>query len=186
MSDPTPTDLDDPTLYLNRDLAVLSVIRRVLEQARDATTPILERLRFIAICSTVLDEFFEIRVASHRERAAHGAAQPGPDGRSSFETLEAISVTAHELVEDQYRLLNEVLLPTLEAEGIRLLRRASWTDAQRAWIRRYFEDEVQPVLTTMGLDPAHPFPKILNKSLNFVVLALDSVLIVVRRKEGGK
>ena len=170
MSEITPLELDDPSLFLNRELAVLQFIRRVLEQARDASTPLLERLRFLAICSTVLDEFFEIRVASHRERAAHGASQPGPDGRSSLETLDAISELAHELVKDQYRLLNEGLLPELAKEGIRLLRRSEWNDAQRTWIRSYFESDVQPVLTPMGLDPAHPFPKILNKSLNFVVL----------------
>ena len=170
MSEDTPLELDDPSLFLNRELAVLQFIRRILEQARDETTPLLERLRFLAICSTVLDEFFEIRVASHRERAAHGASQPGPDGRSSLETLDAISELAHELVNDQYRLLNEGLLPELAKEGIRLLRRSEWNDAQRAWIHSYFESDVKPVLTPMGLDPAHPFPKILNKSLNFVVL----------------
>ncbi len=170
MIDAKPIDLADPSLFINRELSLLEFNRRVLAQARDTLTPLLERLRFLTICSTNLDEFFEIRVASHRERAAFGTAQVDPDGRTSQDTLNAVSQTAHELVDEQYRVLNEVLLPELEAQGIRILRRADWTEEQRAWIRNSFQTEVKPVLTPMGLDPAHPFPKILNKSLNFVVL----------------
>jgi len=162
--------LDDPGLYFNRELSLLAFNRRVLEQALDPATPLLERVRFLTICSTNLDEFFEVRVASHRERAAFGAPQPGPDGRTSQATLKAISMEAHKLVDDQYKVLNDVLLPALEKEGIRLVRRTDWTEEERRWIHGYFRAEVQPILAPMGLDPAHPFPKILNKSLNFVVL----------------
>ena len=107
MPEPRPVSLTDPRLYLNRELSLLEFNRRVLEQARDPGTPLLERLRFLSICSSNLDEFFEIRVASHRERAAHARPQAGPDGRTSADTLEAVSRSAHRLVEQQYRVLNK-------------------------------------------------------------------------------
>ncbi len=161
---------EDPSCFLNRELSLLQFNRRVLEQALDPGTPLLERLRFLTICSTNLDEFFEIRVAGHRERAALGAVSRGADGLSSQETLVAVSDAAHALVERQYSVLNDILLPELERENVRLLKRVAWTVEQSRWIERYFEDQVLPVLTPVGLDPAHPFPKTLNKSLNFVVL----------------
>ncbi len=170
MSDVRTIDPAEPALWISRELSLLEFNRRVLAQARDASTPLLERLRFLTICSTNLDEFFEIRVASHRERAAFGTAQVDPDGRTSLDTLTAISQTAHGLVDEQYRVLNEVLVPELDTQGIRVLRRADWSDTLRSWIKGYFQSDVKPVLTPMGLDPAHPFPKILNKSLNFVVM----------------
>ena len=166
----TPTaELDDPALYINRELSLLEFNRRVLEQARDTTVPLLERLRFLAICSTNLDEFFEIRVAGLRQQVASGVASVAEDGSSAQETLRRISTTAHELVEQQYRVLNDELMPALAAEGIRLLKRAEWSGSQAAWIKRYFTSDVLPVLTPMGLDPAHPFPRVLNKGLNFII-----------------
>jgi len=164
-----PGDLQQPGHYLNRELSLLEFNRRVLEQAGDPRAPLLERLRFLAICSTNLDEFFEVRVASHRSLLEYGAEQPGPDGLSHQETLTAISASAHTLVEDQYRMLNEVLLPELRAAGIRMHRRSEWTEDQAEWIQSTFTKGIRPVLTPMGIDPAHPFPKILNKSLNFIV-----------------
>ncbi|MFN0242687.1 MAG: polyphosphate kinase 1 [Planctomycetota bacterium] len=164
-----PPDVKDPRLYINRELATLEFNRRVLEQAKDTSTPLLERLRFLTICSANLDEFFEIRVAGHKQQVAFRVAQPGPDGLSAQETLREIGAVAHALVAEQYQVLNEVLLPALEREGVRILKRSAWTPKQRRWVRHYFEDEVLPVLTPIGLDPAHPFPRVLNKSLNFIV-----------------
>ncbi|HEV8113335.1 MAG TPA: polyphosphate kinase 1 [Planctomycetota bacterium] len=166
---PATPDLRDPALYLNRELSVLEFNLRVLEQAKDPGTPLLERLKFLTICSTNLDEFFEIRVAGLKQQVAFQVSQPGPDGLSPQQTLQRIAATAHALVEEQYRVLNETLLPALREQGIRILERADWTAKHQRWIRRYFEQEVLPVLTPVGLDPAHPFPKVLNKSLNFVV-----------------
>jgi polyphosphate kinase len=131
--------------------------------------PLLERLRFITIVSSNLDEFFEIRVAGLKETLELGLAEAGPDGRSPAEAFEAVSREAHALVGEQYRLLNQVLLPALAAEGVVFPRREEWTPAQRQWIRDYFFRELLPVLTPIGLDPAHPFPRVLNKSLNFAV-----------------
>jgi len=162
-------DLKDPALYINRELSLLEFNQRVLAQSLNPETPLLERLRFLTICSTNLDEFFEIRVASHKERAAFGSTFVGADGLTPLETLSAVSASARKLVERQYEALNNVLLPELEKQDIRLLKRADWTAEQQVWILEYFQNEVLPVLTPVGLDPAHPFPKILNKSLNFVV-----------------
>jgi polyphosphate kinase len=162
-------DLSDPTLFVNRELSLLEFERRVLAQARDPETPLLERLRFLTICSTNLDEFFEIRVSGLRQHEAAGVSRPGPDGLVPQETLARIGPTAHEIVAEQYRVLNDELLPALEEKGIRLLRRAQWTKRQERWIRRYFRSQVLPVLTPMGLDPGHPFPRVLNKGLNFIV-----------------
>lgn len=160
----------DPQLFVNRDLSVLEFNRRVLAQALDPSVPLLERLRFLTISSTNLDEFFEVRAASHREAAIHGASQLTLDGRTPEETLAAIARVAEGLVHDQYQALNKVILPALAEEGIHLVRRSQWNPSQQAWILDHFRNQVLPVLTPMGLDPAHPFPRILNKSLNFVVI----------------
>ena len=162
-------DLNNPELYLNRELSLLQFNRRVLAQARDPETPLLERLKFLCISSTNLDEFFEIRVAGLKQQVALGAAPPGSDNLSPRQILELISREAHELVEEQYLVLNEELIPALEAEHIRFLRRSDWSETQAAWIRDFFDRELMPVLSPIGLDPAHPFPRILNKSLNFIV-----------------
>lgn len=168
--DPGPTpDLRDPALYINRELSSLEFNHRVLEQAKDPVNPLLERLRFLCISSTNLDEFFEIRVAGLMQKLEVGAVQGGADQMQPAETLAAISSRAHELVEEQYRVLNDVLIPELAREDIHFVRRQAWTDAQEAWLREYFENELFPVISPMGLDPAHPFPRILNKSLNFIV-----------------
>lgn len=162
-------DLKDPALYLNRELSLLEFNDRVLEQAKDPSNPLLERLRFLCICSTNLDEFFEIRVAGLMEKAEAGSVQVDADQRPATEVLAAISERAHELVGEQYRVLNEVLIPGLAREKIHFVRRSEWSDAQEQWLRHYFEQELLPVISPMGLDPAHPFPRILNKSLNFIV-----------------
>ena len=158
-----------PSHFLNRELGILAFNRRVLAQAADEATPLLERLRFLTIVSSNLDEFFEIRVAGLKEQIKLGIPEPGPDGRGPIEVFGDVAREAHALVAEQYRLLNEVLLPRLAEVGVRFPRRSDWSPAQRQWIRDYFFREVLPVLTPIGLDPAHPFPKVLNKSLNFAV-----------------
>jgi polyphosphate kinase len=156
-----------PTQFLNRELGILAFQRRVLAQAADDAVPLLERLRFITIVSSNLDEFFEIRVAGLKEQIKLGLPEPGPDGRGPAEVFAEVSREAHAMVGDQYRLLNEVVLPALANEGIVFPRREQWSAAQRQWIRDYFFRELLPVLTPIGLDPAHPFPRVFNKSLNF-------------------
>ncbi len=162
-------DLNHPDLYINREISMLAFNRRVLEQAMDETTPLLERLRFLFISSANLDEFFEIRVSGLKEQVTYGSNQSGADNLSPQDALKRISVAAHELVDDQYKVLNEYLIPALANEKIKIIRRTHWTPPQAQWIKRFFNSDVLPVLTPMGLDPAHPFPSILNKSLNFIV-----------------
>jgi polyphosphate kinase len=154
---------------LNRELGILAFNRRVLAQAADEAVPLLERLRFLTIVSSNLDEFFEIRVAGIKEQIKLGISDPGPDGLTPKETLAIVTREARTLVTQQFDLLNDVLLPQLAANGIQFLRRGTWNDAQRAWVHDYFKREVLPVLTPIGLDPAHPFPRVFNKSLNLIV-----------------
>jgi polyphosphate kinase len=155
--------------FLNRELGLLAFNRRVLALAADDAVPLLERLRFLTIVSSNLDEFFEIRVAGLKEQIKLGVKESGPDGRSPGEVFALVTAQAHTLVAEQYRLLNEVLLPALAREGVVFPKRESWTEAQRTWIRDYCFRELLPVLTPIGLDPAHPFPRVLNKSLNFAI-----------------
>ena len=162
-------NLSNPELYINRELSLLEFNRRVIAQACDEDMPLLERLRFLCIASTNLDEFFEIRVAGIKQQVKFGSVQAGPDSLTPQEVLKRISETAHELVAEQYRVLNEDLIPALEKEKIRLLRRSEWTASTARWIKRYFNSNVLPVLSPIGLDPAHPFPRVLNKNLYFIV-----------------
>jgi polyphosphate kinase len=155
--------------FLNRELALLEFQRRVLAQAEDPAVPLLERLRFLCIVSSNLDEFFEIRVSGVKEQIKMNLPGADPDGKPPREVFQAIGRTAHELVARQYQLLNETILPELEREGIKFLRRSEFTEPQAAWVRDYFFREMMPVLTPIGLDPAHPFPRVFNKSLNFAV-----------------
>lgn len=161
-------DLDDASLYANRELSQLDFNFRVLAQAQNAEVPLLERLRYLCISCTNLDEFFEIRAATVRHAADLDIAR-GADGLSHHHILGRIHERASALVAAQYRCFYEELRPALEAEGIRLLDRSEWNGAQTAWLREYFRNEIMPVLSPLGLDPAHPFPQILNKSLNIVV-----------------
>ncbi len=163
------TDLRQPELYNNRLISLLEFNRRVLEQAKDPSVPLLERLKFLCILSTNMDEFFEIRLAGVKQRAELGSVQTEADGRSPQEVLRATGTVAHEIVHEQYRVLNEQLIPALAEQSIHFVRRQEWSEAQRAWLRHYFETELLPILSPLGLDPAHPFPKVLNKSLNFIV-----------------
>jgi polyphosphate kinase len=155
--------------YINRELSLLEFNARVLDQADDPSVPILERLRFLCISCTNLDEFFEIRVAALQHRLEIGAPAAGPDRLAPQHLMDEIRNRASILVEHQYRTLNEAILPGLEQEHIRFLQNGDWTRSTKKWIRAYFEQEVVPVLTPVTLDPSRPFPKVLNKSLNFIV-----------------
>ncbi len=158
-----------PEFYLNRELGLLSFNRRVLAQAENREHPLLERLRFLCIVSSNLDEFFEVRVAGLHAEIEAGTAPVGPDQMRAEQVYRQVAREAHEMVARQYQLLNQEILPDMEREGIRFLRRSEFTPQQNEWIRSYFMREVMPVLTPIGLDPAHPFPRVLNKSLNFAV-----------------
>ena len=160
---------DIPELYLNRELGQLAFNRRVLAQAENRATPLLERLRFLCIVSSNLDEFFEIRVSGLHAEIEAGSPAIGPDRMDAGQVFAQVAKEAHDLVATQYQLLNLEVLPGLAAEGIRFLRRSDLTPAQSEWIKAYYFREVMPVLTPIGLDPAHPFPRVLNKSLNFAV-----------------
>ncbi|MCR9090128.1 polyphosphate kinase 1 [Algiphilus sp.] len=162
-------DLTAPELYINRELSLLAFNRRVLEQALDESIPLLERLKFVCIASSNLDEFFEIRVAGLKKMAELNPNQRGADGQPPQELLREIADRAHELVDEQYRIFNDILLPSMQDKDIRFLRRSEWTTEQDTWLAAYFHEELMPVLSPLGLDPAHPFPRILNKSLNFIV-----------------
>lgn len=154
-----------PGHFLDRELSQIDFNWRVLAQAEDAKIPLLERLRFLCIASSNLDEFFEVRVASLL--ASQGEyAKPNPRLKA---TLEEISAEVHKLVTRQYEVLNDEVLPLLSEQGVHLLRHNDRNPAQRAWVKAYFEREVRPLLTPIGLDPAHPFPQVVNKSLNFIV-----------------
>ena len=164
---PAPV-LDRATQFLNRELSLIEFNRRVLAQAEDTRLPLLERLRFLCIVSSNLDEFFEVRVASllaqHTiDRTLEGTSEP------LSTTLTRASEECRRLIARQYTLLNEQILPSLSENGIHMLRRGDRNPAQKAWVKQYFDKEVRPLLTPIGLDPAHPFPRVINKSLNFIV-----------------
>ena len=156
-------------LFLNRELALLKFNERVLAQAEDPRTPLLERLRFVCIVGANLDEFFEIRISSIKEQLRQHPSVKGGDGVSPAESYQQISDAAHILVARQYALLNNEILPALAAEGVVLHLAQTWTPSQRAWAHEIFVREVMPLLTPIGLDPAHPFPRVSNKTLNFIV-----------------
>lgn len=161
--------LDDSSLYIHRELSQLQFNIRVLEQALDPAMPLLERLKFLLIFSSNLDEFFEIRVSGLKKQVAFAREQAGADGLLPRQALTQISSIVHEQVARQYAILNDVLLPELEKHNIRFIRRRQWTPAIKDWVARYFSEEIAPLMTPIGLDPTHPFPLLVNKSLNFIV-----------------
>ena len=165
----TAPALRDPSLYANRELGQLDFNFRVLAQAQDPAVPLLERLRYLCISCTNLDEFFEIRGGSVRHAIDFGLPAAA-DGLAPSVLLGRIHDRAAELVDAQYRCFYDEIRPALWDQGIRLLQREQWTPDQAAWLRAHFRDDIMPVLSPLALDPAHPFPKILNKSLNVVVL----------------
>ncbi|MBI3906542.1 MAG: polyphosphate kinase 1, partial [Pseudomonas fluorescens] len=161
--------LDDSSLYIHRELSQLQFNIRVLEQALDESYPLLERLKFLLIFSSNLDEFFEIRVAGLKKQITFAREQAGADGLQPHQALARISELVHGHVDRQYAILNDILLPELEKHQVRFIRRRNWTTKLKTWVRRYFRDEIAPIITPIGLDPTHPFPLLVNKSLNFIV-----------------
>ena len=159
---------NQPTI-LCRELSLLAFNRRVLAQARDEGVPLLERLRFLCIVSSNLDEFFEVRMAWLKKESQLNPHALLDNGTTPAETMAAAAAEAKKLIQEQYELFNQELIPALRQEGIFFYPRRQWTEQQRAWIESYFDRELLPILTPLGLDPAHPFPRLLNKSLNFVV-----------------
>ena len=164
----------DPTMApdaapLNRELSLLAFNRRVLALAEDPRLPLLERLRYLCIVASNLDEFFEIRIAGVKEQLRAKIAPPGMTLNEARVLLAQVGDQTRALLADQYRVLNDDVLPALAKAGVRLVRRTEFTPAERAWAARYFRHEVRPLLTPIGLDPAHPFPQVVNKSLNFVI-----------------
>ncbi|OAM44568.1 polyphosphate kinase 1 [Eikenella halliae] len=159
---------NQPTI-LCRELSLLAFNRRVLAQARDEGVPLLERLRFLCIVSSNLDEFFEVRMAWLKKESQLNPHTLLDNGTTPAETMAAAAAEAKKLIQEQYELFNKELVPALRQEGIFFYPRRQWMDQQRAWIESYFDRELLPILTPLGLDPAHPFPRLLNKSLNFVV-----------------
>lgn len=155
--------------FLNRELGQVEFNRRVLAQAENKDNPLLERLKFLCIVSSNLDEFFEVRVAGLKEQIKLDTPGFGPDGMVPHQVFKLVSEQTHSLVARQYQILNQNVLPGLANEGIRFLRRNAWNDIQREWIKAFFFRELMPVLTPIGLDISHPFPRVLNKSLNFAV-----------------
>ncbi len=166
---PPSSTLMHATAPLNRELSLLAFHRRVLALAEEPAIPVLERLRYLCIVGSNLDEFFEIRVAGLKEQLRTRLPPGGMTLQELRSCLTEIGEVARALVTDQYRALNERVLPALEQHGIRLVRHGDRSPAERAWVADFFAREVRPLLTPIGLDPAHPFPQVLNKSLNFVV-----------------
>ena len=158
-----------PDYYINRELSQLAFNVRVLQQAKDPSVPLLERLKFLCISSTNLDEFFEIRVSGLKHRIEVSSVPAGPDNMNPAEVLRTVAEQTAKLVTEQYRVLNDELIPALREEGIRFVRRDDWSGAQRHWLEQHFRNEIVPVLSPTTLDPTRPIPRILNKSFNFIV-----------------
>lgn len=162
-------DPTDASHYINRELSQLEFCHRVLAMARNPDLPLLERVRYLSITSGILDEFFEIRVAGVKQQETHGTLQRDADELSAHELLKNIFARTEILVAGLYATLNDDLIPALSKERIRLLRSSDWNDEQRDWLKRYFSRQVAPIVTPVGLDPAHPFPEPANKNLAFIV-----------------
>lgn len=156
-------------LYINRELSLLEFNKRVLAQAQDPSAPLLERLRFLCISCTNLDEFFEIRVAALKQRMEIGASAQGPEKIPAVQIFDELCPKVADLISQQYQLLNEVMFPELTEAGVHFLQSEDWDAKQLAWLGNYFDTQVVPVLTPLTFDPSRPFPRILNKSLNFIV-----------------
>src|SRR5580700_3439319 len=161
--------LADPSLYINRELSWLEFNERVLEEVQDSRNPLLERVKFLCIVASNLDEFFEIRVAGLKQQHLSNLGAPEPDALSPSEQLAEISARVRKMVDDEYRLWNEQLVPALERNNVFFLRYEELTNAEKQYYAKYFEKSVYPVLTPLAVDPVHPFPQLLNKSLNVAV-----------------
>ncbi len=159
------TSLDNPAYYINREASWLAFNRRVLEEAQDESNPLLERVKFLSITASNLDEFFEVRVAGLVQQIEDGYAEAGPDGLTMIEERDQVSVSTHDFVEDQYSCWNDKLRPRLAENGIRVLGLHDLDSQGRAFIDEYCERELDLLLTPVTVDPAHPFPRVINKAL---------------------
>jgi len=162
-------DLGDPSLYVNRETSMLAFNQRVLEQALDPDTPLLERLKFLFIVSRNMDEFFEIRVANIKRQMNFGSQSKPLDGSTFEALLDTMREKARAMISNEYRILNESLLPLLAQENVVFIDKAGWRESELAWLSDFFHNEIQPIMTPVGLDLAHPFPRLINKSLNFIL-----------------
>jgi polyphosphate kinase len=158
-----------PAHFINRELSWLEFNHRVLEEALDASNPLLERVKFFCIVSSNLDEFFEVRVAGLKQQIESDVVERSMDGLTASETFRAIVKRVRRMVAAQYACWRKELAPALAASGIRLLQLAELEPADLAWVEDYYRTQVRPVLTPLAIDPAHPFPQLLNKSLNLIV-----------------
>lgn len=167
----TNQSTNSPEYYINRELSLLEFHHRVLKQSKDQSIPLLERLKFLFICSRNLDEFFEVRVAGAKQHLAYHRPYHhlSAAGLSPEETLQQISTKAHQIVDEMYDMLSQELLPALSKQGLEFLNRQQWIKAQKKWVKQFFENEIMPVVSPVALDIAHPFPRLVNKSLNFIV-----------------
>lgn len=162
-------DLSDPKFYINRELSWLEFNQRVLDQAKDPAVPLLERLKFLCIVSSNLDEFFEVRVAGLKQVSQGDAVSTGPDGLTAAQQLAAISQRVRRLVDEQYACWQDEIRPGLAGQGVRFHHYPDVGEEERRYFEDYFEKQIFPVLTPLAIDPAHPFPQLLNKSLNLIV-----------------
>src|SRR5262249_2991233 len=177
-------NLDDSALYLNRELSWLEFNRRVLEEAQDSSVPLLERLKFIAIFSSNLDEFFMVRVGGIQKKVYTGITESsGADRMPPREQLQRIHQLVQEMTAQQYRCLYEEILPALQKAGIRILGEHDFTDDDRQHVQEVFRKQIFPVLTPLAIDPGHPFPQLANRSLNLAIMlrraGLDEPLFAV-------
>ncbi|RUR16235.1 polyphosphate kinase 1 [Legionella sp. km535] len=163
------TTLDNPDYYINREFSAIAFNQRVLMLANDERVPLLERMRFLSICSSNLDEFFEIRVAGLKEKIALSSGKLTIDGLRADEAFSQISQRAHLLIDQLYSIFNKQLLPALRKENIHFLETDQWTDDIHLWAKHYFKNEIMPVISPIALDLAHPLPRLINKSLNFII-----------------
>ncbi|WP_172458825.1 polyphosphate kinase 1 [Legionella worsleiensis] len=163
------TTLDNPEYYINREFSAIAFNERVLMLANDERVPLLERMRFLSICSSNLDEFFEIRVAGLKEKIALSSSKLTIDGLRADEAFSQISQRAHLLIDQLYSIFNKQLLPALRKENIHFLETHQWTDDIHLWAKHYFKNEIMPVMSPIALDLAHPLPRLINKSLNFII-----------------
>src|SRR6266702_5511455 len=161
----------DPKNFINRELSWLEFNRRVLEEAQDPRQPLIERVKFLTIVSSNLDEFFEIRVAGIKQQIESETSDVGPDGLSPTELFTRIQKTVRELVATQYALWKNELLPELAKHGIYVREISELSPKRAAWAHRYFQHEVLPMLTPLAVDASHPFPHLLNRTHNLLVRA---------------
>ena len=168
---PAANRFSDPANFINRELSWLEFNRRVLEEAQDPTQPLIERVKFLSIFSSNLDEFFEIRVAGIKQQMQSETSEVGPDGLSPTDTFNRIQKTVRELVAVQCGLWKNELLPELGKNGIYVREIAELPVKRAAWAQRYFQQEVLPMLTPLAVDASHPFPHLLNRSHNLLVQA---------------